>query len=508
MPIRHAMTIYISSAIIIASVVDGFQLQSRTFLKATSIRNESKLRMVNDNSLALQYREGYDEDYYTFDPKLSFRTLFHDYAPRASIIARTYASYAINARRPSSLGGFFSGVDFFDSYDEEDQEEKDLIDCLSYLPSGGLNLPPKSRDLLARATMQYLRKSTNNGQSSSADGDVKLSEVLSIIDEEFKFYNVPFSVGDPSHGADRKSKDKDDLKAAEISRKIFAFSAFYRLPREITTVLFGEEEYGLRMQRVAKYYNDFVRWGWKGVLFPKGLGVRIRRKYLESKRARYSILPRLLKRDRNEAIQEAELAIKDSSSTDLPVRRMSREEFLATMDKELSFPASDDDNRQSLFKVPTFFFPNRNNVFKRIKRQFDSQTNKLKGAGRAGVIAYGALNFAWYTLAVMWQWGRVSSAPVSPGTIGALKYSIKKFGKVLIGTYVGSQVTKLARLSLAVLLAPIGDRALRSTQKKFNINESRAFWLLTTLLIGSCLGVWTSVIVGDAALSSVGTFSM
>jgi hypothetical protein len=399
-------------------------------------------------------------------------------------------------------------VDFFDSYDDEDHEENDLIDCLSYLPSGGLDLPPKSRDLLGRATMQYLRKSANDVKSSSMDGDVKLSEVLSIIDEEFKFYNVPFSVGDPSHRSNRKSNDKEDMKAAETSRKIFAFSAFYRLPREITTILFGEEESGLQMQRVTNYYNDFVRWGWEGVSFPKGLGVQIRRKYLESKRARYSMLPRLFKMDRNQAIQEAELAIKDSRSTGLPVRRMSREEFLATMDKELSFPASDDDNRLSLFKVPTFFFPNKSNVFKRIKRQLDSQTNKLKGAGRAGVIAYGALNFAWYTLAVMWQWGRVSAAPVSPGTIKALKYSIKKFGKVLIGTYVGSQVTKLARLSLAILLAPIGDRALRSTQTKFNIDESRAFWLLTSLLIGSCLGVWASVIVGDAALSSVGTFSM
>jgi len=79
-----------------------------------------------------------------------------------------------------------------------------------------------------------------------------------------------------------------------------------------------------------------------------------------------------------------------------------------------------------------------------------------------------------------------------------------------VSVYVGSQITKLPRLSLAVLLAPVGDKILRYTERKLKVTTDRALGIITTSLVGLCLGVWALIILSDATLSrtSLGTFAM
>ncbi len=81
---------------------------------------------------------------------------------------------------------------------------------------------------------------------------------------------------------------------------------------------------------------------------------------------------------------------------------------------------------------------------------------------------------------------------------------------MLVSVYVGSQITKLGRISLAVALAPAGDRLLKLTKSRLKVSSDKAFGILSSILIGLCLGIWVIIILGDATFSknSLGTFAM
>ena len=81
---------------------------------------------------------------------------------------------------------------------------------------------------------------------------------------------------------------------------------------------------------------------------------------------------------------------------------------------------------------------------------------------------------------------------------------------VLFSVYIGSQLSKLPRLSLAILLAPLGDRILQYTAKRLKISADEAMGVLTSLLVSLCVGIWAVIIISDATFSktSLGTFAM
>ena len=92
----------------------------------------------------------------------------------------------------------------------------------------------------------------------------------------------------------------------------------------------------------------------------------------------------------------------------------------------------------------------------------------------------------------------------------SLSHRFVTFSNVLVSAYIGSQITKIPRLSLAVALAPIGDKVLNYTKQRLKVSSDKATGILTTVLIGLCLATWALIILGDATFSrtSIGTFAM
>jgi hypothetical protein len=73
----------------------------------------------------------------------------------------------------------------------------------------------------------------------------------------------------------------------------------------------------------------------------------------------------------------------------------------------------------------------------------------------------------------------------------------KAAGVVMAGTWVGSQVTKVARAAGAVALAPVVDGLLERVAARLGGNKGRA----VALVVSACLLVWAAVFL--AVLASV-----
>ena len=146
-------------------------------------------------------------------------------------------------------------------------------------------------------------------------------------------------------------------------------------------------------------------------------------------------------------------------------------------------------------KKPNEIKENVRTFLSKVQSRTQQLTEKLNQAGRAGFLAYGFLNLAVYAGGTLLQWHRISVA--GPPTIGS---QVQKLGKVLGTVYVGSQVTKLPRIALAVALAPAGNRSLDWLQNKLGVSEGTAFGILTAALIGSFFTVVSSLILGSALL--------
>lgn len=385
---------------------------------------------------------------------------------------------------PSLILSSTGGSSFLEEsivYDDED--------LLKYLPSKGMYLAPKTRELLKRVTSQYVY-----GSKLVAEVD----DVLDVIDAEYKSHDVPVYVGNVTFDFSL-SGDVDD---ADVAR-ILSFAAYHRLPRDVALLLFGPDtDADVQYDSFACCREAFARGGWKDVRFPRGLSVRPKRKLVKSAKERYMPMPRTWRMD---AERMAKVAVDEATYVKAPPRRLlSREEFLAVMDKELSATEPRELLPNNLFRDARLIFPRQNQMLKRLRKVAKKQTLLLKHAGLAGLISYVALNFAWYTFSIVFQWRRTSSTvEISSRALGT---SLRRFGKVLAAVYVGSQLTRLLRLELSLLLAPFGNRVLQLTQNKLHVSENVAFALLAGAMIGSCLGIWSIIVLGDAAMLRTGSF--
>jgi hypothetical protein len=380
---------------------------------------------------------------------------------------------------PSFILGSTGGFSFLE--DSSIDHEEDL---LNYLPSKGYNLAPRTSELLKRVTSQYI-----NGRGPVVEAE----EVLDVINAEYKSCDVPVDVGNVTFEFSL-SGDVDD---ADVAR-ILSFAAYHRLPADVALLLLGPNE--AEDNSFARCNEVFACEGWKGVRFPRRLSVRPKRKFVKSTKERYMPLPRAWRKD---AQRMAQLAVDEATYVTAPPRRLlSREEFLATMDKELS-ATEPLELLPSLFRDVRLIFPRQNKRLKRLRKVVKKQTLLLKHAGLAGLISYVALNFAWYTCAIVFQWRRTSSTvELSSRALGT---SLRRFGKVLTAVYVGSQLTRLVRLKLSLVLAPFGNTVLRFTEKKLQVSENVAFALLSGAMIGSCLGIWSIIVLGDATMLRTGS---
>lgn len=380
----------------------------------------------------------------------------------------------------SSRGGRFSFLETSSLDDDEDDES-----LLQYLPLGGADLTPKTRELLKRVTSEYV---------SGRGPVVQVDEVLDVIDEEYKSRDVPVIVGHDTFDF-ASSGEVDD---ADVAR-ILSFAAFHRLPHDVALLLFGPTDNdGDQGSAFVRCQNELARGSWKEVSFPRGLAIRPKRKFVKSSTKRYMPMPRTWMTSRKDAVQKAQLAVNVATHAQAPPRRrLSREEFLASMDKELS-ATEPTELLPSLFREARLFFPRQNLKLKRLRKVFKKQIALLKDAGMAGLISYVTLNFAWYTIAIVSQWRHTT--PTVEISSRALGTALRRFGKVLAGAYIGSQLTRMLRLKIALVLSPFGNRALRLTQKRLRISETKAFALLSGVILGTCLAVWSIIVLGDAAV--------
>jgi hypothetical protein len=110
---------------------------------------------------------------------------------------------------------------------------------------------------------------------------------------------------------------------------------------------------------------------------------------------------------------------------------------------------------------------------------------RLRQAGSAGLLAYGVLNAAYYSLAVALLWwhtgggtrgpaASVATATAATATATAatgVKATAQRFAKVLALAWAGSQVTKPLRAGGAVLLAPAMGRVMDSVQRRLGLKR-------------------------------------
>ncbi|KAG1668842.1 hypothetical protein FOA52_004937 [Chlamydomonas sp. UWO 241] len=114
------------------------------------------------------------------------------------------------------------------------------------------------------------------------------------------------------------------------------------------------------------------------------------------------------------------------------------------------------------------------------------QTTKLKQWGLAGGVSYGALNTLYYSVAFVACWVYVADVPQGQGLTAATA----AFARVFATVWAGSQVTKLPRAGLALLMAPAVDRGLNVAVERLNLGTKRnAFFifLATCLSFVACL---------------------
>jgi hypothetical protein len=147
--------------------------------------------------------------------------------------------------------------------------------------------------------------------------------------------------------------------------------------------------------------------------------------------------------------------------------------------------------------------PQSSKSFNRIQDLQD----KLGQSGRAGLLAYGILNCAYYisVTAIAW-YVAITKYPLviarSATFIQRAQFTVARLGSVAGTVWVGSQVTKIFRLSGAVAMAPFVDGIMAKFQERFKLpSRNAAFWLIVGIL-------WASVAVFYSSLVLYGTSTL
>lgn len=387
---------------------------------------------------------------------------------------------------------------------------------ISYLPIDLFHVPPRTKDILVTLTQAYIESDTRDTSS-----DIQIEEFLDVIDEEHKYVDLPVTIDGTQYCFDTDHSN-ERLEAIRIAAKLISFAAIYRLPYNIAIFLLQYMQgspYFYGKDRVLKEFNQIVDefrdvGSWTKIKFREGLNLRLKRQYLNSNRQKYNPVSRSSIFMKKYALQEAKAAIKEANRTKCPAKLVKKQEIEAIVEKldmKSEFAQEEDDLLGDLLLT---FFPKQNIALNKIRRLLSSKKAKtLKAAGRAGVISYCILNFLWYTGAILWNWKRFNSNPnmiFMEGRMQALLFSIRKFGRVLSTVYMGSKITMLTRLSLAILLAPFGNKILQQTKRRLKVSTDLALAILTAFMITASMLLWGVIILSDAAFgkTSIGSFAM
>jgi hypothetical protein len=134
--------------------------------------------------------------------------------------------------------------------------------------------------------------------------------------------------------------------------------------------------------------------------------------------------------------------------------------------------------------------------FAAYSRRVSALAAQVKDLGMAGMTAYGILNTLYYTLAFTTAW----SFRAIPANL-SLAAAFRVAGECMALVWAGSQVTKIARLGLAVAGAPKMDQGIKSVCAKTGWAYRNVF---TCVVFGCFLGsaaFFSMLVVAKAALA-------
>lgn len=134
--------------------------------------------------------------------------------------------------------------------------------------------------------------------------------------------------------------------------------------------------------------------------------------------------------------------------------------------------------------------------FAAYSRRVSALAAQVKDLGMAGMTAYGILNTLYYTLAFTTAW----SFRAIPANL-SLAAAFRVAGECMALVWAGSQVTKIARLGLAVAGAPKMDHGIKSVCAKTGWAYRNVF---TCVVFGCFLGsaaFFSMLVVAKAALA-------
>ena len=132
---------------------------------------------------------------------------------------------------------------------------------------------------------------------------------------------------------------------------------------------------------------------------------------------------------------------------------------------------------------------------------------KLAASGRAGLLAYGILNCFYYiSVTAITCYITLKKYPfvINRGAtfLQRVQFVLSRLGSVAGTVWVGSQITKIFRLSGAVICAPVVDNLMMQCQKYFKLpSRNAAFWFIVAML-------WATVILFYSSLVVYGTSTL
>lgn len=132
---------------------------------------------------------------------------------------------------------------------------------------------------------------------------------------------------------------------------------------------------------------------------------------------------------------------------------------------------------------------------------------KLAASGRAGLLAYGILNCLYYiSVTAITCYITLKKYPfvINRGAtfLQRVQFVLSRLGSVAGTVWVGSQITKIFRLSGAVICAPVVDTLMMRCQKYFKLpSRNAAFWFIVAIL-------WATVILFYSSLVVYGTSTL
>ncbi|CAB9517222.1 expressed unknown protein [Seminavis robusta] len=389
-------------------------------------------------------------------------------------------------------------------------------------------MPPKTRRLIHQVTSDYIYGVQGKEQQILLQQQPKV-DFMDLVESEYDVLSPGVSMAVANYTFDGDSSVEEQMVICVASMVVL-----YQLPKEITLQL---ADHLLRSsstghnQALANFQSAFRKGGWDMVVFPKGLGMRVKRDG-PSHFFPASKLP-WRSRSTRKAAEAAEMGILAASNTKAPPQNIkTKEEFLVEIEQEMRIDNNLESRKRQLSErvasrawsmledaMPSFpshrfggawskvkhavmessYAFSNNRAWKKLCTTMETQYKKLKGAGRAGLIAYCFMNFCLYTVGMTWQWRRMTLEPATAGA-SLVSLTLRNFVKVFMTVYMSAAVFKLARIGISLALAPAAGRVLQFTQRKLRVSENTAVAILIALLVKTFLGTLAIVCLGDSAL--------